>query len=72
MQTHALVKWITEDDEFLIDTVSISSFCASDWNKWLNEESIYSVRYACDKKKYKEKLLLIGMFCWTSYDPINI
>jgi hypothetical protein len=62
MPTHALVKWITEDDEFLIDTVSISSFCTSDRNKGLNEESIYSVRYCVDKKKYKAKLLLLGIF----------
>jgi hypothetical protein len=61
MATHALVQWIHDSEDILINKVSINSFLRNDINKGLVEDELYSVRYA-DGKKYKAKLLVLGNF----------
>jgi hypothetical protein len=49
MATHALVQWIHDSEDILINKVSINSFLRNDINKGLVEDELYSVRYADGK-----------------------
>ena len=59
MESHALVKWCTDNNEVLIDKIAISKFNLADRTKGLKEGNVYTVKYK-DGKKHKAELLITG------------
>jgi hypothetical protein len=45
MESHALVKWCTDNNKVLIDKIAISKFILADRTKDLKEGNIYTVKY---------------------------
>jgi hypothetical protein len=44
METHAIVKWCTDNNEVLIDKIAISKFNLADRTKGFKEGNIYTVK----------------------------